>query len=267
MALRGPIPLWPDGAPGIETAEPRFAPTITAYPVATERPRGTVIVMPGGGYVGRAPHESEPIARMINGHGLPAFVCDYRVAPYRHPWPSTDARRAVRWVRHRAGDYGVDPARVAVLGFSAGGHLTATISTFDGRGEGDAKDPLDRLDGRPDASILCYPVISLMPPLGHEGCAANLFGTADSPALRQEYSLDLRVNLDTPPAFLWHTAADAGVKVGNSLVYAESLARWGIPFELHVYPNGAHGLGLALDDPHVAGWATLCGEWLLAMGW
>lgn len=267
MSLRGPLPLWPDGAPGIETATPPFEPTITAFPVPTDRPRGAVVVLPGGGYVGRAPHESAPIAEMINRHGLPAFVCDYRVAPYRHPWPSTDARRAVRWVRHHAVEYGVDPAKVALLGFSAGGHCAATVSVQPGTGDPAAPDLIDRLEGRPDASILCYAVISFEPPLAHEGCVQNLLGHRGSDAERAALSLERQVDAATPPAFLWHTAADEGVKVEHSLRYATALARAGVRFELHVYPTGRHGLGLAPEDPHVATWAQLCGEWLLGREW
>lgn len=267
MSLRGPLPLWPDGAPGIDTATPAFAPTITAYPVPVDRPRGAVVVLPGGGYVGRAPHEAGPIAEMINGHGLPAFVCDYRVAPYRHPWPSTDARRAVRWVRQHAGEYGVDPGQVALLGFSAGGHCAATVSVQPGDGDPAAADPIERLPGRPDASILCYAVLSFEPPLAHEGCVHNLLGRPGGDEERLALSADRQVTAATPPAFLWHTAADEGVKVEHSLRYATALARVGVRFGLHVYPEGRHGLGLAPENPDVATWAGLCGQWLLGMGW
>ncbi len=265
MSVAVPQPLWPAGAPGRDTAEPRFEPTLTPYLVAADRPRGTVVVCPGGGYGGRAPHEGEPIALMLNKFGISAAVCDYRVAPYRHPHPLLDAQRAIRTVRHHAKDWHVDPTRVAILGFSAGGHLASTAATHWDLGDPHATDPIDRLAGRPDAAILCYPVISFAE-FGHTGSMHNLLGPNPDPALRENLSNEKQVNAKTPPTFLWHTADDGGVPVENSLLFASALRRAGVPFELHVYQHGAHGLGLAPGDPHVATWARLCGEWLMGLG-
>lgn len=259
------IPLWPDGAPGLDQASPAFDPTITAYPCAGHDPAGAVIICPGGGYVGRAPHEGEPIARWLNSLGLHAFVCDYRVAPYRHPYPSLDARRAVRWVRAHAQDYGINPHRVGLLGFSAGGHLVATVGTRFSHGDPGVADPVEQLSCRPDALILCYPVISFGP-YRHEGSMHNLLGDDPSPDLVTALSNELQVTADTPPTFLWHTADDAGVPVENSLLFAQALSAHGVPHELHVFQSGRHGLGLAEQDPHVATWSRLCGEWLLGLG-
>ncbi len=260
-----PVPLWPDGTPGLATAEPQEVPQLTPYLVTSDQPRGAVIVCPGGGYARRAPHEGQPIAEMVNSHGIHGFVCDYRVAPYKHPWPLTDGLRAVRWVRHHATELNILPDKIAILGFSAGGHLAASVSTHWDLGRADAPDPIDRLSSRPDASILCYAVISFGA-FGHTGSMQNLLGKDPDPELRDMLSNELQVNETTPPAFLWHTAEDPGVPVRNSLAYADALAQHKVRFELHVYPDGRHGLGLAPELPHVATWAKLCGEWLQGLG-
>jgi acetyl esterase/lipase len=259
------IPLWPDGAPGLDQAAPAFDPTITPYPCPGDDPAGAVVICPGGGYAGRADHEGEPIARWLNTCGLHAFVCDYRVAPYRHPFPLVDAQRAVRWVRAHAAEYRVDPARVGLLGFSAGGHLVSTVGTHFDLGDPDATDPVDRLSCRPDALILCYAVISFGPH-GHTGSMHNLLGDDPPPDLVLSLSNELQVTAETPPTFLWHTADDAGVPVENSLLFAQALSAHRVPHELHVYQSGRHGLGLAEEDPHVASWSRLSGEWLKGLG-
>lgn len=259
------LPLWTGDVPGIDTAAPHHVPTIVPFPVKTGRPVGAVVVCPGGGYAGRAPHEADPIARRLNEFGIAGFVCHYRVAPYRHPFPMLDAQRAVRWVRAHAAEYGVNPDRVGILGFSAGGHLASTVATHHDAGDPGASDPVDRLSCRPDAVVLCYAVISFGR-FGHLGSMENLLGPAPPEGLRESLSNETQVTRDTPPSFLWHTAEDAGVPVQNSLLFAEALAGQGVPFELHVYPNGCHGLGLAPEDPHVASWSRLCGEWLKGLG-
>ena len=261
-----PVPLWPAGTPGVATAEPQFVPTITPYPVAATAPHGAVIVCPGGGYSGRAPHEGEPIARRFNDHGLTSFVLDYRVAPYRHPWPLRDAQRALRWVRHHAAQWQLDPAKIAILGFSAGGHLAASATTHWDPGDPAASDPIDRHPCRPDAAVLCYAVTSFEE-FRHTVSIQNLLGENPPDELRRSLSNELQVTAETPPTFLWHTADDAGVPVENSLLFAAALRRCGVPFELHVYQSGPHGLGLAPDDAHIASWAQLCGEWLVNLGW
>jgi acetyl esterase/lipase len=194
------------------------------------------------------------------------------VAPDRHPVPLDDARRALRTVRHRAAEWGVRPDRVGVLGFSAGGHLAASLSTHWDRGREESADAVERESCRPDAAVLCYPVISLLQ-YAHLGSMRNLLG--DSPALaqRRELSAELHVTAETPPTFLWHTGADAGVPVENSLLYATALAQHGVPFALHVFPYGPHGMGLAdgaagrASDPQAVAWTRLCAGWLEGLGW
>ncbi|MEN6546499.1 MAG: alpha/beta hydrolase [Armatimonadia bacterium] len=261
MINRGePQLLWPEGAPGLDSADPVFAPTITPFPIETREPVGCVVVLPGGGYAHRAPHEGAPIAEALNERGFAGCVCDYRVSPYRHPYPLMDAQRAVRWVRANAEALGVNPAQVGILGFSAGGHLASTAATHWDEGiEGD--DALSRFSCRPDAAILCYPVVS-SGPNAHQGSFINLLGEKPPADLLENLSNELQVNASTPPTFLWHTADDPGVPVQNSLLFAQACAAHKVPFELHVYGSGRHGLGLAPEQPHVASWIDLCGEWL-----
>ena len=260
-----PLLLWLQGAPGLNTAEPQFAPNLIPYVLEGEQSRGAVIVFPGGGYAGRAPHEADPIALMFNSYGINAFVCHYRVAPYHHPYPMLDAQRAIRTVRHRAAEWHINPDKIAVLGFSAGGHLASTVGTHFDAGDPNAADPIDRESCRPDAQILCYPVISFGPK-GHHGSMVNLIGENPPDELRSSLCNETQVTDQTPPAFLWHTADDAGVPVENSLMFAEALAAHHIPFELHVYEHGPHGMGLATDDPHVGTWPKLCADWLKGRG-
>jgi acetyl esterase/lipase len=260
-------PLWPDPATQPGGPHPDGLPTITPYlPPAPHAPVGAVVVCPGGGYSRRAPHEGEPVARWLVSLGLAAFVLDYRVAPARHPLPLGDVQRGVRTVRASARHWGVDPRRVAVLGFSAGGHLAATIATHFDAGDPAAQDAVERVGCRPDAAILCYPVITFGEQHSHAGSMRNLLGEDPSQELRRHLSNELQVSPQTPPTFLWHTAEDAAVPVENSLLFAAALAHHGVPFELHVFPRGRHGLGLAGDLPAVGAWTGLCRVWLDGLG-
>ncbi len=260
------IQLWTENAPGAQGGGDEDVPALQAYPVQ-EKGRGAVIVVPGGGYGMRADHEGEPIALWLNDVGIPAFVLRYRVAPYRHPSPLTDVQRAIRYVRHHSGQWGINPARIAVLGFSAGGHLTASAGTLYDSGNPDATDPIDRESCRPDAFIPCYPVITMKLPHVHEGSRLNLLGDNPDQALVESLSCETRVTPDTPPAFIWHTADNEVVPVENALLLAGALSRNKVPYELHVYESGRHGLGLSEGDRHVATWTDLCGTWLTKRGW
>ena len=259
------IRLWPGAPPGSAPGD-AFVPTLTPYLKTTAKPLGAVLVIPGGGYGGRADHEREPIARFFNSAGFHAFVLDYRVSPNRHPAPLMDAARAVRLIRHHAAEWNVRPDKIAILGFSAGGHLAGSLSVFFDKGDPTSPDPVERLSSRPDNVILCYPVIS-SGEFGHKGSFDNLLGENATAEERARMSLELHVRPDTPPTFLWHTASDEGVPVENSLMMARALHEKGVSFELHVYPEGPHGMGLAQDDPHVGSWTTLCAEWLHHWGW
>ncbi|MCZ8517704.1 alpha/beta hydrolase [Paenibacillus filicis] len=255
--------LWPEGTPGALGQTEEDKPTLVPYLVEGGGPRAAVIVCPGGGYARRAAHEGEPVARWLNGLGISAFVVHYRVAPYRHPQPWMDAQRAIRTVRHNAEAWNIDPSRVGLLGFSAGGHLASTAGTQFDYGK-EAADPIERLSSRPDLLILCYPVISLTE-MAHTGSRDNLLGENAEQEQAKQLSGELLVTEQTPPAFIWHTADDASVPVENALMFAAALRKKQVPFELHVYESGRHGLGLAEEHPAGA-WTEACAAWLTQRG-
>jgi acetyl esterase/lipase len=261
--------LWPDGAPRALGSAPEDRPKITVYRPPAERANGAaVVVCPGGGY-GRlaADHEGKQVAEWLNSLGVSAFVLQYRLGPrYRHPAPLADAQRAVRTVRARASEWAVDPGRVGILGFSAGGHLASTAATHFDDGEPDSSDPVERVSCRPDFAVLAYPVVSLMDPVAHTGSRRNLLGETPEPALVEDLSNDRRVSTRTPPTFLFHTADDPGVPVENSILFFEALRRAGVPAEMHVFAHGRHGVGLAPDDPALSQWPRLCALWMEGLG-
>ncbi len=217
-------------------------PSLTWYPAAAGKNRGTVIVCPGGGYAQKAAHEGEPVAQKLNTFGLNAYVLDYRVNPDLHPAPYQDARRAIILARQLALKNQTKPDKIAIMGFSAGGHLAASAGTM-----------WDNAECRPDAMILCYPVITFSK-VGHAGSRINLLGENASATLISDLSIENRVDRRTPPAFLWHTADDEGVPVANTLLLASALAARSVSFACHIYPHGRHGLGLAEDRPDISGW-------------
>ncbi len=228
-----------------------------------------MVICPGGGYAGLARHEGHDYALWLNQHGVAAFVLKYRLGSrgYRHPAMLQDAARAVRLVRARAADWGCDARRVGIMGSSAGGHLAATLLTHFDPGRPEASDPVERLSSRPDLGILCYPVIT-MGEFTHPGSKRHLLGPAPDPALVEQLSNEKQVRPETPPCFLWHTWEDTAVPVENSLQFAAALRRAGVPFDLHIYQQGRHGLGLADGPPfaRVHPWAADCLVWLRVQG-
>ena len=260
-----PIPLWSEGAPGAQGTADSDNPSITPYLVEASEPTAAIVVCPGGGYGGLAPHEGEPVARWLNSLGISAVVLRYRVAPYKHPHPLLDAQRALRYVRAHASEWKIDPRRSGILGFSAGGHLAATAGTHYDAGNPESPDPVEWVSCRPDLLVLCYAVISFGTHR-HNGSMVNLIGENPPDDLRSHLSNELQITANTPPTFLWHTADDAAVPVENSLLFAQALSRYQIPFELHVFAQGRHGLGLAPDDPSVSQWTRLCAIWLEKQG-
>jgi len=244
------FPLWPDGAPGALGKADKDLPTLTPFLPDPARATGAAIVIcPGGGYAHLAPHEGADYARFLNEYGIAGFVLKYRLGSdgYHHPAMLQDAARALRTVRARAGEWKLDPKRIGIMGSSAGGHLASTLLTHFDSGKPDAVDPIERQSSRPDLGILCYAVIS-MDEFGHAGSRKNLLGPNASPELVRELSNELHVTKDTPPCFIWHTYEDGGVSVENSLEFAEALRRAGVPFDLHIYQKGPHGLGLGTRD-------------------
>ena len=253
------IMLWPGEAPYTSFSPDQEQPSLKPFPV--ENARGAVVVCPGGGYSMKAPHEGDPIARMFNAQGIAAYVLDYRVKPCHREAPLSDALRAIRVVRAMGYE------KVAILGFSAGGNLCCSAATLYDKGNPDSDDPIERLSSRPDAFIPCYAVASFGK-YTHLGSRKNLLGDEwENEELARRYSSEENVTEDTPTAFIWHTAADAGVPVQNSLNLAAALADHGVLFELHVYPEGRHGLGLAAENPPVSQWAADCCRWLLEKGY
>ncbi|WP_457962665.1 alpha/beta hydrolase [Arthrobacter sp. D1-29] len=224
--------------------------------------RPAMLILPGGGYAGQAGHEAEPVAEWLASLGIHAYVLRYRVAPHRHPAPLEDAKEALLQIREGSHGLAVDSARVGVLGFSAGGHLAATLSTAAATGDS----TLDVPGAIPDLTVLCYPVISYTDAV-HQGSVDNLLGDSPSAELLEAVSADRQVTSSTPPAFLWHTADDAAVPAHHSLAYATALVRAGVPAELHVFPHGRHGLGLSPDDRGPDQWTSLCASWLTRWGW
>lgn len=253
-------PLWEGRAPGAETE----VPAIDAYIPEGRTTAAAILILPGGAYMGRAPHEGAAFAEYFNTLGMPAFVLTYRVSPATFPDPLLDARRAMRYLRANAEGFGIDPDRIAVIGSSAGGHLAALLSTYREPIAGEGADAIDALPYLPNAQILCYPVISSDEAVSHAYSYHKLLG--DLYEDRAAYSPELLVTAETPRAFVWHTAEDAAVNVQNSYRYATALREHGVACEMHIFPYGAHGLGLSPKDAHVAQWTGLVAAWLRLSG-
>lgn len=251
------IPYWNDEFIEAGENEPRI-PTITAYPASS---KGAVVIFPGGGYTGRAEHEGKGYATYLQSIGITSFVVDYRVAPYKNPAQISDAIRAVRYVRYHADKYGIDKDKIAVMGSSAGGHLAGSVSVHFDKKMYEETDEIDKESCRPDATILCYPVIDMFE-YRHDGSRQNLIGERALHADKELMSLYKHVTKDTPQAFIWHTSSDQAVPVENSLLYADALSKVQVPYEMHIYPIGRHGLGLAEAIPHVGQWAKALDNWL-----
>ncbi len=258
--IEPPFPLWPDGAPDALGDESDDCPTLTLYRSADRAtgPTPVMAVFPGGGYNHLADHEGEPVARWLAGLGMAAAVVRYRVRPYQLPAALQDARRAIRLLRARSDDWQLDGGKVAALGFSAGGHLACSISTID---EADPADDLADFRARPDAMVGCYAPASLTA-MGRRGPHEWLLGENPSPQLQRYVQLEEHITSENPPTFLWATADDTTVPADQSLLLARTLSAVGVSCSVHVFPRGRHGLGLALENPHVARWTSLCEDWL-----
>jgi acetyl esterase/lipase len=264
-----PLPLWPQGAPGATGSEDADKPTLRAYLPEAENATGAAIVIcPGGGYGTLAmDHEGHQIARWLNSHGIAGCILKYRHAPrYRHPAPLNDAQRAMRFVRSRAKQWKLDPERIGIMGFSAGGHLASTAATHFDLGDADSEDPIEQMSCRPDFAILAYPVISFRESFAHAGSRRNLLGADPTPELVNSLSNETQITPQTPPAFLFHTAEDPVVPVQNSVAFFLACQEAGVPAELHVYRFGPHGVGLAPADPVTTTWKERLLDWLRVSG-
>lgn len=264
-----PILLWPNGAPGALGATDLDKPTITPYLPAQNPTHTGIVICPGGGYEHLAiDWEGTKVAQWLNARGVAAFVLTYRLGPrYHHPAQLLDAQRAIRYVRTHATEEGIDPNRVGIWGFSAGGHLASTAGThFDG-GNSKAVDPIEQASSRPDFMVLAYPVISMQPGITHNGSLHMLLGEQPSPMLENELSNETQVTPQTPPTFLFSTTNDPVVPVRNSVLFYEALLRAGVPAELHIFEQGHHGSGLGQNNPQLQMWPILLQNWLHLHGW
>lgn len=258
------VRLWEGEIPGYEPSLSEEIPKLTPYLIKSGKTHAAVIICPGGGYDHRAAHEGEPVAKWLNKLGVSAFVLAYRVAPYKHPYPLLDGKRAVRFLRYHAAQWQIDPDKILVLGFSAGGHLAAMVGTHFDQGDKKAADPVERLSSKPNGMILCYPVITCGE-FRHQGSITNLLGDKPEQNIVDYLSGEKNVTNEIPPTFLWHTADDASVPVENTLQFAAALSKEQVAFEVHIFPHGRHGLGLADGNPEIAVWTELCAQWLKKM--
>ncbi len=258
------IDLWPQDPPGALGRDRADRPYLQAwYRGESSQPRPAVIVCPGGGYNALAEHEGKPVAEELARWGLAAFVLHYRVKPYMLDAALADGRRAVRLLRYMAGDNGIDPEQIVLLGFSAGGHLGACISTI--RAESPQHDEIDRLSDRPDALACCYAPVSLVA-MGRGDRTGWLLGENPPDHMRRYIELDKHVTSENPPTFLWHTAEDTTVPVEQSILFADALSRAQLPTALHICPRGRHGVGLTGEEPCTRRWPSLLRDWLVEIG-
>lgn len=272
-----PMQLWAGAVPLLKSDDPASRPTLTPYLPAKDKSTGAaVVVCPGGGYGALAmDHEGKQIARWLNDRGIAAFVLKYRVASKYvpapiHPAPLTDAQRALRTVRSRAGEWGIDARKIGIWGFSAGGHLASSAATHFDSGNQNTEDAIDKVSCRPDFAILSYPVISMKSPYTHGGSRNNLLGKNADEKLVESFCNENAVSKETPPTFLFHTDEDKAVPPMNSILFYTALKKHGVPAELHIYEKGVHGVGLAplekFKDQGLSGWPDRLQEWLIRRG-
>ncbi len=258
--------LWPDGAPGAKGDTENDKPTLTIYLPPKEKANGTsVVICPGGGYWQLAfDHEGHKIAKWLNSNGIAAFIVKYRCKSmgYQYPYPLLDAQRAIRTIRSGAKKFNIDPAKIGIIGFSAGGHLASTTGTRFDAGKADAKDAIDKVSCRPDFMVLIYPVITMTKEFGHSGSKKNLLGENPDKELAESMSSELQVTSQTPPTFLVHTGEDTGVPAENSISFYLALQKAKVPAELHIFQKGGHGYDLADYLPTASAWPDMCLKWL-----
>lgn len=263
------IPLWTGAAPGALGSDESDIPALTVYlPRTMTAATPAVIVCPGGAYARLASnHEGRQVAGYLNSLGMAAFVLRYRLGPrYHHPIELGDAQRAIRMLRSRATEWRLDPARIGIMGFSAGGHLAMSASTMFDSGSPQAADAIDRVGSRPDFAVLAYPVISMTAAWTHQGSKQNLLGASPDPNLAKRLSGEFAVTKATPQTFIFQTNEDTVVPAENSLHYFLALRQAGVPAEMHIFEKGPHGVGLANDDPALSPWSALLATWLRGRG-
>ncbi len=262
--------LWTGAAPDALGNADKDTPTLTPFWPAPEQASGAAfIVCPGGGYRNLAAHEGEPFAKWLASQGIAAFVLKYRLNTdgYKVPTILLDAARAVRLVRTHAAEWGIDPKRIGMIGSSPGGHLTATLITQFDAGKADSADPVERASSRPDLAVLCYGFILFdVPDADRE---ERFLGPNGTPEQKRLLSPRLNVRTDTPQCFVWQTVEDDKVIADNALAFANALREKGVPFDLHLYEKGKHGIGLGTKDGDPAKmhpWTKDCAFWLKQQG-
>jgi acetyl esterase/lipase len=262
------VPLWPGGALPDGARQGR-RPALTAYIPASNPTKTAVVICPGGAYHAMAlDWEGVLVAQWFNQHHVAAFVLQYRHGDGHHyPQPIDDGRRAVRWVREHAKTYQLDPQHIGIMGFSAGGHVAATVSTHDDPTTALLHDAVGRASARPDFTILAYPVITMDEAFTHLDSRQHLIGLHPSPALVHELSNETQVTARTPPAFIYVTDADTLVPPENSIAYYLALHRQHVPAELHVFRTGKHGSGLGQHEPLLSIWPLLLARWMAGLGY
>jgi acetyl esterase/lipase len=272
-ALIPPLtPIYDGTVPDAKGTQDKDAPHVEVYvPAKGATPTSAVIICPGGGYSGLAmDHEGRHEANWFMNHGIAAFVLQYRLPGqgYRHPVPMHDGQRAIRWVRSNAAKFNIDPHRIGIMGFSAGGHEASTLETHFDAGNPNASDPVDRVSCRPDFAVLVYAVITMQAGATHHGSRDNLLGPNPDPALVNNLSNETQVTAQTPPTILFAAVDDGLVPIQNSRDFLAALSKAGVPGELHEYSAGGHGFGWgATPDHSPKGWfdVTLY-AWLKQMG-
>jgi acetyl esterase/lipase len=281
------IPLWPEGVPPAERADAPAqlgplgperlvdggisnvsAPTLTVFYPAVDRANGTaMIVCPGGAYAFLSnDREGIQYANWLSQLGITVFVLKSRLKEYGHPAPLQDVLRAIRVVRSQAADFKIDPARIGVMGSSAGGHLAASAGTLFDDAAGKTGAGLDAVNARPDFLILMYPVISMVEGVAHAGSRQNLLGPAPSPELIELMSLEKQVTATTPPTLLIHTQEDASVPIENSIRFFQALTRARVPAELYAFERGSHGMGMKPEFGTASDWPRRAEAWLRDRG-
>ena len=262
------LPLWPGSAPGSHGTEPKDQPWVDVWLAPKGKANGAAfVVAPGGGYGGLAvDHEGVQVAKFMNSLGVSAFVLHYRLgsAGYHYPIELMDVQRAIRLVRSKAGEYAIDPQRIGIVGFSAGGHLTSMAATlFDEKPEGMTNDAVDQLSARPDVACPTYPVISMIDDYGHKGSRKNLLGpNYDNEELAKKTSTYLQVTDKTPPIFIFQTDEDTAVPAENAVNFYLACRKHKVPAEMHIYKPGPHGVGLMQGDPVLGTWSQHLAAWL-----
>jgi acetyl esterase/lipase len=264
--------LWPEGAPLAKGNSPVDIPKLYYYPALAPVSGTAVIVMPGGGF-SRLMMEKEGAseAKWLAAHGVAAFVLQYRLAPeYRYPAPMLDGARAIRLVRSRSGDFGVDPRKVGVWGFSAGGHLAGFLATEPEERTKAAGDPVERVSAHPDFAILSYARLSLESTVPRINTMESLLGPNPTPQMIDSVSVVRHVTRQTSPSFIFSTSADQTVNSLNATAYYDALKRQDVPVELHIFELGPHGAGMGQNlkgQAELEIWPTLLEHWMELHGW